>query len=191
MASNSSTTPSGEHSEEAAAETRPADPQASCWRWVPQGHGETILIVEDEPALLEVTSRRLRRNGYEVAEASSARQALPMIAVGHFDLLLTDLVMPGMSGPDLADRTVAIDPGTAVLYMSGYSGGVAGPRRSFDDRVVFIQKPFTEITLLTKVRDALAARALEDRPGPSGVARSGRLTRPFPMGSSPPGVALR
>ena len=118
---------------------------------MPRGQGETILVVEDETALLEVTARMLRYNGYEVAEASTSEEALPMVSERHFDLLLTDLVMPGMSGQDLAEHTEALDPRTAVLYMSGYS---LGPRLMLDYNVVLVQKPFTELTLLTKVRDA-------------------------------------
>jgi hypothetical protein len=123
----------------------------------PQGHGETVLVVEDEKALLEVTSRMLRRNGYEVSEASSCREALTLIADCDFQLLLTDVVMPEMSGRELASEVLAADQGTAVLYMSGYSAGVLGPRLMIDDDVALIQKPFTQLALLNKVRDVLAS----------------------------------
>jgi hypothetical protein len=123
----------------------------------PQGHGEMVLVVEDETALLEVTARILRLNGYQVLEASTSQQALSWAADHDFQVLLTDVVMPGMSGRDLATRILAERPGTFVVHMSGYGAGVLGPRLSLDDHINLIQKPFTRLALLNKMRDVLAS----------------------------------
>ena len=123
------------------------------------GHGGTILVVEDEPALLEVASRILRRNGYSVLAAASGEDALALAADQDFDLLLTDSVMPQMSGRVLADHLAGLRPGLPVLFMSGYSEGILGPGRVLNDGVALLQKPFDEPTLLGRVRDILAPPA--------------------------------
>jgi two-component system cell cycle sensor histidine kinase/response regulator CckA len=120
-----------------------------------RGHGEAILVVEDEPALLEVTSRMLRRGGYEVTGALTHQAALASAAESKFQLLLSDVVMPEMMGPDLAAQVHAMQPDIEVLFMSGYSAGVLGPGLFIDDGVALIQKPLTQVALLEKVREAL------------------------------------
>jgi len=121
----------------------------------PTGTGQTILVVEDEPAMMEVTARMLARNGYDVVRAPTGAEALEIAAERHIDLLLTDSVMPRMSGRELAERIQDVQPGLPVLFMSGYSQGVLGPQRIVDDNVALIQKPFNERALLEYVRRSL------------------------------------
>jgi CheY-like chemotaxis protein len=121
-----------------------------------QGDGETILVVEDETAVLELTSRMLRQAGYTVLEAATCEDALSLAAGNDFQLLLTDSVMPHMSGRVLAQHIDVLKPGRAVLFMSGYSDGVVVPRGLLDRDSVLIQKPFDRRTLITHVQAALA-----------------------------------
>ena len=124
------------------------------------GDGERVLVVDDEPAMLAVTTRILRRNGYQVLEAGSCGEALALISGHEFELLLTDAVMPEMSGPELAKRALKIKPGLRVLHMSGSTQGVLSPERVASGEMAFIAKPFTAQVLLEKVRAVLgAARA--------------------------------
>jgi two-component system, cell cycle sensor histidine kinase and response regulator CckA len=125
-----------------------------------RGNGETVLVVDDEPAVREVVSRILRRNGYAALEASGGQQALALVASQEIQLLLTDSVMPGMSGAGLAKLVVGLKPGLPVLYMSGFSAGVLSPERVSSGELAFIQKPFTAEALLAKVRATLGDAAL-------------------------------
>ena len=120
-----------------------------------RGNGESILVVDDEPAVREVISRILRRNGYAALEASGGEQALALVSSQEIQLLLTDSVMPGMSGAGLAKLVVGLKPGLPVLYMSGFSAGVLSPERVSSGELAFIQKPFTAEALLTKFRATL------------------------------------
>ena len=121
-----------------------------------QGAGETILVVEDEPAVLELTSRILRDNGYAVLTAANFQEALEIATAHDFDLLLTDSVMPIMSGRILAQHVDDLRPGRPALFMSGYSAGVVLPRGVVDHDAAFIQKPFDRQTLLRAVHTVLA-----------------------------------
>jgi two-component system, cell cycle sensor histidine kinase and response regulator CckA len=121
------------------------------------GKGGTILIVDDEPAMLEVASRILRKNGYATLEAGTCQEALALASSADFQLLLTDSVMPGMSGPTLADRIAGVRPGLPVLHMSGNSAGVLSQDRIRDGELAFVQKPFSAHDLLEKVSAALDA----------------------------------
>ncbi len=132
----------------AAAAEPPEEPASG-------GRGETVLVVEDEPAVRQITARILRRNGYVVLEAASGPEALTLAADHHFDMLLTDLVMPQVSGPELAQRIQLMHPGIPVLFMSGYSQDVLGPRGALDADAPLIQKPFGAQELLTTVRARL------------------------------------
>jgi signal transduction histidine kinase len=120
------------------------------------GSGETVLVVEDEPAVRQITARILRRNGYVVLEAASGAEALTLAAGHHFDMLLTDLVMPQVSGPELAQRVQRMHPGIPVLFMSGYSQDVLGPREALDADAPLIQKPFAAAELLKAIRTLLS-----------------------------------
>jgi len=123
-------------------------------------HGETVLVVEDEAALREVTRRILSRNGYEVLVTDSAPEAVTLAErhSGHIDLLLTDVVMPHMLGKEVAELVLARRPSVRVLYMSGYAQPVLASSGSLEAGVLLLEKPFTEEELLTKVRQALDHR---------------------------------
>lgn len=116
----------------------------------------TVLIVEDEAAIRSLTSRILRRKGYEVLEAVDGADALRVAEAhdGSIEVLLTDLVMPGIGGAELAGRIGSARPRLRVVYMSGYgeedlaTHGVEGP-------ALFLGKPFRPDELLAKVRAAL------------------------------------
>jgi two-component system cell cycle sensor histidine kinase/response regulator CckA len=125
-----------------------------------RGNGEKILVVDDEPTMREVVSRILRGNGYAAIEASSGQQALTLASSHEIQLLLTDSVMPGMSGARLAKLLVGLKPGLPVLHMSGFNAGVLSPERVRSGELAFIQKPFTAEALLAKVRTALGNSAL-------------------------------
>jgi PAS domain S-box-containing protein len=124
------------------------------------GGNETILLVEDEPALREVTRRLLARNGYQILEAQDAEDAL-RIAEHHRDpihLLLTDVVMPNMLGKQVAQQVTQLRSQTRVLYMSGYARPVLASQGSLEAGVILLEKPFSEADLLAKVTEALISR---------------------------------
>jgi signal transduction histidine kinase/CheY-like chemotaxis protein len=121
------------------------------------GGNETILVVEDEPAVLRLVKRILTKNGYVVLDAGSAEGAMALAAQHQFDLLLTDSVMPIMSGGQLSERIEQIRPGRPVLFMSGYSGTLLAHQAALNDTTALIQKPFTEQALLDKIRDTLSS----------------------------------
>jgi two-component system cell cycle sensor histidine kinase/response regulator CckA len=121
------------------------------------GHGETLLVVEDEDALREVAGRILSGAGYKVISADGGPQALEVAARhdGAIDLLVSDVVMPGMLGKELADRLTGVRPDTRVLYMSGYAQPVLHSQGTLDPGVALLEKPFTADDLLTAVRRRL------------------------------------
>jgi signal transduction histidine kinase/CheY-like chemotaxis protein len=127
-----------------------------------RGAGETILVVEDEAPMLEVARRLLEDGGYSVLTAGDGEEAL-RVAAGHdgeIHLLLTDAVMPGMLGKEVAARVAELRPGIAVLYMSGYAQSVIGPMGDLAGGQAIIDKPFTAAALLERVAAALTrARA--------------------------------
>jgi len=125
------------------------------------GHGETILVVDDEPAVLDVTARIFRQNGYRTLQAATYEQALSLAAAHDIQLLLTDSVMPRMSGQTLAEHITETRPELPVVYMSGYSEtpDPPGARRPGIGR---IQKPFNSRTLLETIHTALHARPEHD-----------------------------
>ncbi|HKV24904.1 MAG TPA: PAS domain S-box protein [Candidatus Acidoferrum sp.] len=118
---------------------------------------ETVLLVEDEEAVRELAGRILTAKGYCVVTAKSALEAEQYAAKngGEIHLLLTDMMMPGMSGRDLAAKITARNPRTRVLYMSGYTDNVLSQGGVLEDGVSFLQKPFTPAVLVQKVRDVL------------------------------------
>jgi two-component system, cell cycle sensor histidine kinase and response regulator CckA len=123
------------------------------------GGTEAVLIVEDDEALRGVIGEMLTQQGYRVVEAASPRAALDaaQAAAAPFDLLVTDLVMPGMSGGELAARLSARWPGLAVLVISGYTDEVVVRRGLLEPCISFLQKPFTFDVLAQKVREALGS----------------------------------
>jgi CheY-like chemotaxis protein len=122
-----------------------------------RGRGETILVVEDEAAMLEVARRLLEDGGYSVLTASGGEEALRIVSghEGEIHLLLTDVVMPGMLGKEIAARVAQLRPGIPVLYMSGYAQAVIGPMGDLSSGHAIIDKPFTEAQLLDRVAEAL------------------------------------
>ncbi len=123
---------------------------------LPTGSG-TILVVEDEAAILQLTNLILQKAGYTVLLAKSPAEA-ELIAGGHpepIDLLMTDVVMPGMRGPELAERVLRKRPDLRVLYMSGYTDDAIAHHGFVDAGMAFLQKPFTPLGLIKKVHEAL------------------------------------
>jgi PAS domain S-box-containing protein len=122
-----------------------------------RGGTETILLVEDEPAVRELTRLVLEAQGYSVVEAPSPEDAERLCenGKGEIHLLLTDVVMPGVSGHELAKRITARRPKIKVLYMSGYTHNVIASGGMLERGIAFLQKPFTPATLIDKVRDVL------------------------------------
>ena len=121
---------------------------------------ETILLVEDEEEVRETVNEILSMRGYTVLKAAHAQEAVEVSESydGPIDLLLTDVVMPGMNGRELADRITPSRPQAAVLYMSGYTETAIARRGVLEAGTAFIQKPFTSDALARKVREALEAR---------------------------------
>jgi CheY-like chemotaxis protein len=118
---------------------------------------ETVLIVDDQAEVRAIERACLERHGYTVLEASAGDTALRLAAAhkGVLHLLLTDVVMPGMSGADLARALVRVRPAVRVLYASGYSDAVVGQHGVSEPAGNFIQKPFTSSQLLRRMRDIL------------------------------------
>jgi len=120
---------------------------------------ETVLLVEDEEPVRSLVSMILSGKGYHVLAAQSWHEAehFSVNHPGEIHLLLTDIIMPGLSGPDLARRVTARHPHTRVLFMSGYTDNVLGKGGVIEEGVAFLQKPFTPATLTQKVREVLDA----------------------------------
>jgi signal transduction histidine kinase/CheY-like chemotaxis protein len=121
---------------------------------------ETILLVEDEDQVRQVSSGILRRNGYTVLEARNGGEALLICEqhTGPIELVVTDVIMPHLSGPQLAQRLCAQRPALRVLFVSGYTDDVL-VRNGVDDMAQFLQKPLTPAVLARKVRTILDRRA--------------------------------
>ncbi|MGD1082014.1 MAG: PAS domain S-box protein [Candidatus Sulfotelmatobacter sp.] len=121
------------------------------------GGTETILIAEDEPDLRELTRIFLEAYGYKVLEASSAEQAIQTADGFHerIDLLLTDVIMPGMSGSQLAEKILSKRPQTRIVYMTGYTDDMVVQYKVLEPGVQLLQKPFTKVDLALKVRSTL------------------------------------
>jgi nitrogen-specific signal transduction histidine kinase len=120
---------------------------------------ETILLVEDEDAVRTLAGRMLRRKGYRVLDARHGGEALEILGayLGRVDLVLTDIVMPGMGGTELARRVREMRPNVPLLFMSGYSHGEIEQRGGFAPDEAFLQKPFTADELARQVREVLEA----------------------------------
>jgi PAS domain S-box-containing protein len=121
------------------------------------GRGETILLVEDEASLWELSRRILVRNGYQVCPAATAVDAVRHASdlAQPIDLLLTDLVMPDMLGNEVAARVRAVRPGLPVLYMSGYAQPILDSQGALDPHVDLLEKPFSEVIMLARVREVI------------------------------------
>ncbi len=126
-----------------------------------QGGRERILVVEDEPSIRGLIQRVLEQAGYAVRYASNGDDGLATVTEGDFDLVISDVIMRGMSGPELAREIETRLPGTPVLLVSGYPGG---PEEVNPQQVAFLAKPFTRETLLAKVREVLDAEGSPSSP---------------------------
>jgi signal transduction histidine kinase/CheY-like chemotaxis protein len=124
---------------------------------------ETILVVEDEAGLRELTCEFLEVSGYSVLEASNGLEALELLArySGTIHLVLSDVIMPRMGGTELAERLRAVRPDTKVLLMSGYSEYCNQPKDEEFSRVVVLQKPFSRSSLVEKIRETLSGKPTE------------------------------
>jgi PAS domain S-box-containing protein len=119
---------------------------------------ETILLVEDEEAILRMTKMMLERLGYTVLIASTPNEAISIVEVSNINaihLLMTDVVMPEMNGRDLSKKLLSIYPGLKCLFMSGYTANVIAHHGILDTGVQFINKPFSRHDLATKIREVL------------------------------------
>jgi two-component system cell cycle sensor histidine kinase/response regulator CckA len=127
------------------AESRPSPPSVR--------GTETVLVVEDDVSLLALTGRMIRKHGYRVLEATSGESALALMEsyAGEVHLLLADVILPGMSGPELAGRL----PELKVLFMSGHSDETVLRQNLLPAEVGFIQKPFTADEVCGRIREIL------------------------------------
>ena len=127
---------------------------------------ETILLVEDEPAILRLSARVLEAQGYAVLSANSPAEAIRLATehTGDIHLLLTDVVMPGMNGRDLAARLVLLRPRIKYLFMSGHTAGVIAERGMLARGAALIEKPFSTRALAARVREVLDADGEQGTP---------------------------
>jgi len=128
----------------------------------PRMGDETILLVEDETVVRHLVAEILENNGYTVMQAGDGPSALELLRrhSGKLDLLLTDVVMPGMSGPEVAQAVTSMRPGTQVLYTSGYTDSAIGHHGVLEPGIAFLQKPFSADDLTRKVRVLLDEAAI-------------------------------
>jgi DNA-binding NtrC family response regulator len=116
----------------------------------------TVLVVDDAEGLTELARRLLERQGYAVLIAANAEEAVRLFELHpSIDVLLTDVVMPGASGPELTRQLVERRPGLKVIYMSGYTEDVIAHHGVLDPGIALLHKPFTSETLGRKIRDVL------------------------------------
>ncbi len=121
-------------------------------------NSQTVLVVDDEPEVRKLVAAMLVRNGYKVISADTGENAIRLFRNNpDTELLLTDVVAPGMSGPMIADEIAALKPGIKVLFMSGYDGTQVVQRYVIEKGYSLLVKPFTVEQLERKVRGVLAA----------------------------------
>jgi CheY-like chemotaxis protein len=153
--------------------------QTSQLRPVPRG-SETILVVEDEDIVRALSTEILEKHGYRVLSAANGPEGLRLCRdfSGRIDLLITDVVMPRMSGRELAEQLAIIRPETRVLYMSGFTDDAIVRHGVLDDDVFFIQKPFSPDALAFKTRSVLdRGGSLTDKEGLSRKTQLGEMTQ--------------
>lgn len=132
------------------------------FRSLPRG-SETVLLVEDEKGVRELAREYLEMSGYNVLEAENGHTALELVGMhaGQIHLLMTDVVMPGISGRELAERVTVIRPGIKVLYMSGYTDQAVVHHGILEGDATLLQKPFTLATLAAKLREILTLETVQ------------------------------
>jgi two-component system, cell cycle sensor histidine kinase and response regulator CckA len=142
------------------SEGEKAEPQSKESEAAPCGHGETILLVEDEEAVLNLSKTILENQGYFVLSANDPEEALrvSMSYSGKIHLLITDLIMPKMNGTVLATKLQAARPDLACLYVSGYAANIIMPEGMLNSGVNFLSKPFRIEDLCNKVREILKSQ---------------------------------
>jgi PAS domain S-box-containing protein len=130
-------------------------------------HGETILVVDDEDAIREVTRRILSRSGYEVLTAANGEDALAIVGErgAEIHMVISDVIMPKMLGKEVAEKVHAMFPDLPVLFMSGYAQPILTTQGTLDPGVTLVEKPFSELVLLTKVRETLDAASCSSPQG--------------------------
>ena len=118
---------------------------------------ETILLVEDEEPLRRLCSEFLEQLGYHMLSAPNGKEALALVNAytGKIDLLITDVLMPELPGPELAKALLAIRPELKVMFISGYSDGSLAPNGVLKPGTVLVHKPFTIKALTAKLREVL------------------------------------
>jgi PAS domain S-box-containing protein len=143
--------------EEAGAAPLAREPSET--RALPRGSSEMVLLVEDERGVRELAREYLETSGYRVIEAENGHVALELAAMhaGPIDVLVTDVVMPGIGGRELAERVTQIRPGIKILYMTGYTDRAIVHHGILETDAVLLQKPFTLGTLASKLREILTA----------------------------------
>jgi DNA-binding response OmpR family regulator len=121
------------------------------------GGTETVLLVEDEESVRQLVRETLAAKGYRVVEAQNGEAGMVAAAQhdGKIDLVITDVVMPGMGGRELVKQLALTRPETKVLYLSGYTEDAIGSEGSIESGAAFLQKPFTLQILSRKVREVL------------------------------------
>ena len=146
------------------ASTAPPEPPS-------RATGETVLLVEDEPAVRIMTSRALQEFGYGVIEASGGHQALGVLERKdtRIDLLITDVILPGMDGPELARRAAELTQNLPVLFISGYTDDEIVRRGLLQEGQPFLQKPFTPEALAVQLTRLLKQKGTSDQRTPAGV----------------------
>ena len=117
---------------------------------------ETVLLAEDDQAVRAIARKMLEGLGYTVIEAANGQAALDQLPNDRISLLLTDVIMPGMNGRDLAERAAAIQPGIKVIFLSGYTDETITPHGVLHPSMAYLAKPFSAEALAEKVRSVLA-----------------------------------
>jgi CheY-like chemotaxis protein len=134
------------------------------------GGSQTILVVEDEPGVLNLVVHTLRKHGFSVLETTDPEHGVTLFEehLAEIDMLLTDVVMPLMSGPTLAEILTRKKPQLKVLFMSGHTDNRVSFEKILEKGVQFLPKPFASDTLIRKVRDTLTATAHQEPGTPGG-----------------------
>jgi CheY-like chemotaxis protein len=125
-----------------------------------KGNSQTILLVEDEPAILRLTARMLEQQGYSVLTAHSPGEAIQIARKydGAIHVLVTDMIMPGMNGRELADNLRPLHPSIKQLFISGYTANVIAHQGVLESGIHFLQKPYNSRELTAKLNEVLSAK---------------------------------